>query len=559
MSIIKPKQFLILLLILFLNFIPVFAQDYTLENKRVHEIDSLLLNPDKKLVKSQILGLINKYRVSGDYISTIVAINKLKPVLNEKDEKERRLIAGLNVYLGQAYNGLGLYSETLNTVSPTLIYVKKNDEKRLTLLSLMILSEAYMGLKIKDKGKAMMLEAYGIADTIGEMKLKKIVLGNLSNIYFELNKLDSLNVLLNKLESLEENKNKPVSFVHLHKANYYLKKNMPDSALYFSKLFEKELSYFKNAHNKMASHQVFSEIYLKKGQYDLAEEYAKKALEIAQKEKYKNALIDIYSLLSEISEKDKPAEAKIFREKKEALKDSITTSNMRSAVQVIKLLYDIEKKSMDIERLNLENSLKETKLNTLYLFLLTTIFIIGLILFQKKKLKIAYDKLVKESIESLKVHEEMKNLRKQAYHDENQDDIAEEEKEDGVNEDSRVKITPESMEQMELAIHKLFDEDKIYLDKELDLDKLAGYLNTNRVYLSHVFNKKIKLSFNEMLNKYRINEAKKLLLLNAEKYTIEAVAMESGYKNRVTFTRNFKRITGVTPTYFINSTKSQKS
>ena len=97
----------------------------------------------------------------------------------------------------------------------------------------------------------------------------------------------------------------------------------------------------------------------------------------------------------------------------------------------------------------------------------------------------------------------------------------------------------------------MFDIEKVYLQKDLDLEKFAKITNTNRVYLSFVFNNIINTPFSEMLNKYRINEAKKMLILNSKKFTIEAIANHSGYKNKATFNRNFKKLTGITPTVFL--------
>lgn len=173
----------------------------------------------------------------------------------------------------------------------------------------------------------------------------------------------------------------------------------------------------------------------------------------------------------------------------------------------------------------------------------------GLIFYQKKKINKAYRKLVRENIDSVKTHEEISNLRKGLFN----------KNKEKIIESKKINLTQGNAEAIELITRKLFDIDKVFLEKDLDLEKLAVYVNTNRVYLSHVFNNTIKMSFNEMLNKYRINEAKKLLILNVNKYTIEAIARESGFKNKATFNRNFKNLTGVTPSFFIKETRANST
>lgn len=331
------------------------SQELSLENNKVFsEIDSINNHFEKEKRFPELLKLMNFYRSSGEYISTITIINNINQTY--KLDKRKRTFSGLNTYLGQSYNGLGLYSETINKVSKSLIYARKNNDVKILFSSLMILSEAYMELDIKDKGKRMMLDAYRISDTINDVQSKKIVLGNLSLIYFDFKKLDSAKYYLDKLELLEKNKEKPSSFVHLHKGNYYLETNKLDSAIYYGKLFEKELKYFNNRHNEMALNILFTEIYLKKKEFKTSKIYANKALEIAELKKYKDDLIDIYELFSDIYKSTNVIKSELFNKKKEVLKDSVTTSNMRVALGNIKLLYEIDKKSLNIEKLNLENT-----------------------------------------------------------------------------------------------------------------------------------------------------------------------------------------------------------
>ncbi len=93
-----------------------------------------------------------------------------------------------------------------------------------------------------------------------------------------------------------------------------------------------------------------------------------------------------------------------------------------------------------------------------------------------------------------------------------------------------------------------FDNDKLFLQQDLTLQKLARSLDVNPNYLSQAINTLHNCNFRELINKYRINYAKKLLRNSDMK--IEAVAYESGFKTISTFNVAFKKETGKTPSEY---------
>ncbi len=544
---INTKQ-LVALVFLFLLIPRVFSQDVSLKNSKViTELDSIYNNTPKDKVFPLLLNKMDFYRHKGDYISTIVAINKILKFYG--GIKNKRTVAGFNTYLGQAYNGLGLYSETISKVSGSLIYAKKNKDVPVLISSLMILSEAYEGLGIKAKSEELMHNAYKVSDTISDINLKKIILGNYSITLMSLKKYNKALNLLNKLQSLEANKEKPTSLVHLNKCECFLNLNKLDSSFYYCNRFSKELSYHNNKHNKIALDILYARIFYKEKEYKKAEKIALNALQQAKKQHYNNQSIEIYEFLSNLYKKTNNSKYYKFNSLHKKLKDSIATFNLKRAVKNVELLNTIEEKTVNIENLELENKLKASKIKMLFILLFSIAIILLIVFYQKSKINKAYKKLIKENINSLKNHEEIVNLRKKVLFNQKNETLP--------KKDSNISITTKQIETLEREIRKLFDIEKIFLNPNLDLDYLANKLKTNRVYVSYIFNTIIKMSFNEMLNKYRINEAKKLLILNNKKFTIEAIAQESGFKNKVTFNRNFKSITGVTPSFFIKMTQDK--
>ncbi|MDT0608182.1 helix-turn-helix transcriptional regulator [Croceitalea rosinachiae] len=100
-------------------------------------------------------------------------------------------------------------------------------------------------------------------------------------------------------------------------------------------------------------------------------------------------------------------------------------------------------------------------------------------------------------------------------------------------------------------LEQLFKNEKIYKENDISLEMVAQKLNTSRHNASQVINEHFNLSFHELVNKYRIEEAKKMLIDDQRRnLNIIDVAYEVGYNNKVTFNKAFKKDTNLTPSQF---------
>lgn len=98
---------------------------------------------------------------------------------------------------------------------------------------------------------------------------------------------------------------------------------------------------------------------------------------------------------------------------------------------------------------------------------------------------------------------------------------------------------------------KLLNEDKIYLDSELNEHHFAEALALQPYLLSKLVNQHLGKSFSGLINEYRIEEAKRILLTEqGHRMTIYAVALDSGFRSESVFYANFKKMTGMTPSQF---------
>lgn len=94
-------------------------------------------------------------------------------------------------------------------------------------------------------------------------------------------------------------------------------------------------------------------------------------------------------------------------------------------------------------------------------------------------------------------------------------------------------------------------QDGIYKRSDLTLRALSETLNESPHYVSQVISQELDTSFYELVNGYRIGEAKRLLRESPE--TVLAIAMHVGFNSKSAFHTAFRRCTGITPTEFRQS------
>jgi AraC-like DNA-binding protein len=100
------------------------------------------------------------------------------------------------------------------------------------------------------------------------------------------------------------------------------------------------------------------------------------------------------------------------------------------------------------------------------------------------------------------------------------------------------------------------EENKAYADSALTLDSLAKKLQTNRSYLSEAINSFYELNFSKWINEIRIFHAKEMLASpKFDQFSIEGISSMVGFSSISAFNSNFKKITGLTPSFFRTNRK----
>lgn len=95
------------------------------------------------------------------------------------------------------------------------------------------------------------------------------------------------------------------------------------------------------------------------------------------------------------------------------------------------------------------------------------------------------------------------------------------------------------------------EEQKPYTIASISITGLAEKTNIPQRYLSQIINEKFNQNFFDFINKYRIEEAKRLILdLKDPKKTILEILYEVGFNSKSVFNNSFKKYTGTTPSNF---------
>ncbi|MEP7319671.1 MAG: helix-turn-helix domain-containing protein [Panacibacter sp.] len=115
---------------------------------------------------------------------------------------------------------------------------------------------------------------------------------------------------------------------------------------------------------------------------------------------------------------------------------------------------------------------------------------------------------------------------------------------------AEITVTETDAKNLELLI-ELMQNRKPWLEPELTVDTLAQQISMRPKELSRLINENLHQNFFDFINRYRIDEAKRLLTNPADKkITVLEVLYEVGFNSKSSFNTLFKKYTGITPSEF---------
>ncbi len=102
-------------------------------------------------------------------------------------------------------------------------------------------------------------------------------------------------------------------------------------------------------------------------------------------------------------------------------------------------------------------------------------------------------------------------------------------------------------------LERVMTEKEMFKNPNLKVNDVAREINISGYQLSQLLNNNLSKNFTLFVNEYRINEACKILTEDTS-FTIDAVSFEVGFNSKSTFFATFKKLKGMTPSAFQQST-----
>ena len=374
-----------------------------------------------------------------------------------------------------------------------------------------------------------------------------ICLNNLGQIYSEMGDFQKSLEYLN--QSLDINRKSNNNFLIIHTlvnigVNYI---EIEDFSLAEEHLLEamQMCKTHKMTNELIGTYLNLGMLYTKTENFKAAQSYLEEGIS-ASKEILSGKLLSYgYLYYSEYYEKINVLDSALsYYKKYKTIEDSLFNENMNQKVAELQVRFETEKQITEIE---IQKKTILRKNITISILVLTS-FIICLLLVvlwkQFRDKKIAYDKIVQQNLEQLRLEKEQPAT------------------EELLNEKELTETTEsdKAMEMKYLQFLEQFKTQQLFLKPQLTIETLAKQYDTNRTYLSQLIHKYSNLNFNQFLNKYRIEYARNML--SSPQYnhlSIEGIAQSSGFNSKTTFNNAFKYFIGITPSYFRDSIKEKQN
>lgn len=226
------------------------------------------------------------------------------------------------------------------------------------------------------------------------------------------------------------------------------------------------------------------------------------------------------------------------------LKDKIINETGMPTLEQTRFLYELGRIQKQAEEDKMAKKIHRTILISLSVILLLLLVVLYQI-YKKYKAEKENNRILYESNLKMLASEQQSEKLMQYLPDEK-----------ATQEESRQKYVNSSMSEDEKdglfdRIRRFMATSKEIYSEQFSLPRLSELLNEKENNISQTIGEKYQGNFYSLLCEYRIREACRMFNdQQYSSYTIEAIAQSVGYKSRTNFTKNFKAVTGMTPSAY---------
>lgn len=574
--IIKPKYAIGLKIIYrFLSWIFFFITSFTFgQEENFQTPDSL---KDKNY--SYLIDKSNK-----NYKDTVVATMYLKTYLakaniNNDTIKKSVVLGHLSYYSKNKKHKLELINQSILTgISADSLYA---------MFPYNLLGIYYHREYNYEKALENYLTALDISRKYKKEDYELSILNNIAELKKEVEKHDEALLLFRKCLDIERKKEEPNKFTIMHiylnlsesfrkksisdSASFYYKKitenyTLNDSNYFYKSLINEGVNQYNNKNITLAKKLLFkgsSEINLttleNQQQYILSQFYLGKITVANDKKKALNYFLKVDSLLGTYNiilpevresyeillqdyESSKNYNAQIIIGNRLRKFDSIIAVRKLNTINKLYSSFDTPELLKNKESIIQELKNKILSLNFKIVFLIIPLIIFFFLFFVQYRKR----KVYKKRFENI-----LKKLEQSSVKEETET----------IVENISTKKTDINPIIITTILNKLndFESNHGFLKNTITIATLAKKTSTNTKYLSKVINTYKEKSFTQYINDLRIDYVIQELKINTtlQRYTILSISKEIGFNSVDSFTKAFKKKTGITPAYYIKSLHKQ--
>lgn len=264
---------------------------------------------------------------------------------------------------------------------------------------------------------------------------------------------------------------------------------------------------------------------------------------------------EVYLLLSACYDRlGEPKEALEYYKKYTAESFRLYNEDKERTEKELMVRYETEKRNKELAQKNMLLQKEQNRVMALVGITFVVLIVVLLFYINYRRKNRLYKQIVRESVDWLAKERQFSKR------------IAEQEKQlqeligkAGAVDGGRYSgssLNKDSQQELFGRLERLMQNDQVYKNSLFTREKMAELLGTNRTYLSQTINEQTGLTFTHYMNKYRIEEARRILADPQDDTPIKAIAADLGFSSVTTFYTLFKAVVQMSPDQYRKHARS---
>ena len=323
--------------------------------------------------------------------------------------------------------------------------------------------------------------------------------------------------------------------IALGKSNYNLAKEFALKAV--------EALQEENTRSLPKAYLLLASAYRGQGKYDESMIQLKHGADAAHKYSSFTSIAEIYELMADNYESmGRSLDALRFLR---MAKDSVDTNYKNEKVRMDNersLIIDLEEKENNIRLQNLRVKSQRRMIMSLTVVICLLILLIAYITYSIKKRKKLYEYLVERNQKVVAMRDDILHF---SLNQKNDEEV-----------ETMTPINDIKSDELYASLCRMMKEERLYADPRITREYIIERLGTNRTYLTKIISKYGWINYSQFVNSFRIDEAIRILSnkTNNDK-KISSLYSELGFGSPATFFKTFSKVTGMSPAAFRKSVK----